>query len=160
MQVAEQTVLAWLDKMPVRLTRLRVSVARALLQERQPPTAEVLYRRLDEWGESTSLGSVYRILKEWEDAGLLQREWQVSALGNKAVYLLKGDPRQKQSYTLRCTACGRQQRVADPAVAAQVAQACHLGGYTLPAEIVVAVRCASCGDRGAAASSAAPVLAG
>lgn len=134
----------WMSKSKVRMTRARLGVARLLLLQSQPPSAELLFRLLVDRGEEISLGSVYRILKQMEEEGLVRREWQTSALGSKAVYAIHGDARRKRAYVLRCTGCGRQQRVNDAALASQLANVAHLEGFQLPADIAIPALCHDC----------------
>lgn len=140
----ERAVLTWLAKSPVRLTRLRVNIGRVLMTAPEAPTAEELYHQLLKWDESVSLGSVYRILKEWEDGGMVTRKRPLSSPGNKAVYEINGQPRAPRACVLRCTACGRQQRFTDTALAEQLLQACHQQRFQTSGDFVIASVCQDC----------------
>lgn len=142
---AERRALVWLDQSVGRLTRSRIVIARALLGESRPPTAELLYRRLIEWGEDISLASVYRILKQWEETGKVRREWQLGSSGNKAVYVLGGDLAPTPACVFRCTLCGRRQPIADADVASLLAQACRQQRFRPASELVIPVQCDCCG---------------
>lgn len=147
----ERAVLKWLAKTPVRLTRLRVNVGRVLMIAPEPPTAEELYHQLLRWDESVSLGSVYRILKEWEDGGLVTRKRHLSSPGSKAVYEINGKPKIVRACVFHCPQCGRQQRFADATLAEQLAHACQQQRFQPAGDFVVTVVCHDC-----AAHSASP----
>jgi Fur family ferric uptake transcriptional regulator len=137
-------VQEWKRKSPLRVTRARVSVAEVLLHQDQPLSAELVFRELLDKGEDVSLGSVYRILKQMEDEGLVQRERQLSYGGYKAVYSIYSDAARDRAYWFCCDRCGRRQRVPDTSVAGHLFESAALERYSLPAEIIVTARCDSC----------------
>lgn len=137
-------VQEWKRKSPLRVTRARLSVAEVLANQGQPLSAELVFRELLDKGEDVSLGSVYRILKQMEDEGLVQRERQLSYGGYKAVYSILCKSARDRAYWLRCDICGQQHRVPDSTVVGQMLDAAALDGYVLPAEIIVIARCAGC----------------
>lgn len=137
-------VQEWMRKSPLRVTRARASVAAVLLEQTQPISAEVVFRCLLEIGEDVSLGSVYRILKQMEEDGLVLRDRHVSSGGVKAAYSIAGTPVPGRSYVLRCDVCQRQQRIANAVLAAQLASVAALEGYALDTDIVIPARCRDC----------------
>lgn len=137
-------VKEWMRKSPLRITRARASVAAVLLRQDHPMSAELVFRQLIGDGEDVSLGSVYRILKQMEDEGLVQRERQVSAGGVKAVYTIPDDGAQKRCYVFHCDVCQRRQRITDTTLAGQLANVASIEGYDLPAEILIPARCRGC----------------
>jgi Fur family ferric uptake transcriptional regulator len=134
----------WKRKSPLRITRARAGVATVLLNHEHPLGAEQIFRQLLASGEDVSLGSVYRILKQMEDDGLVQRERQVSSGGAKAVYTIPGDAPHSRVYVFQCDVCQRRQRISDATLAGQLASVAAVEGYTLPAEIVIPARCRTC----------------
>lgn len=139
-----ERVREWMRKSPLRITRARTSVAAVLLRHPEPISAEVVFRELLDTGEDVSLGSVYRILKQMEDDGLVHRDRQLSSGGVKAVYSIQAEAAQSRAYTFRCDVCGRQQRIADGTLAAQLANVAVMEGYLLPPEINIPARCRTC----------------
>lgn len=137
-------VQEWKRKSPLRVTRARASVADVLVSQSQPLSAELVFRKLLDKGEDVSLGSVYRILKQMEDEGLVQRERQLSYGGYKAVYSIYCKTSRDRAYWFRCDLCGGQHRVPDTTLAGQLLEAAALDGYVLPDEIIVTARCADC----------------
>lgn len=140
----QQRVQEWMRKSPLRMTRARLSVADMLLRHTEPLSAEVVFRKLLDTGEDVSLGSIYRILKEMEDDGLVLRDRHISSGGMKAVYAIASDIPASRAYVFRCDVCHRQQRITDAGLAAQLANVAALEGYQLPADIVIPARCRSC----------------
>lgn len=143
-EAGERAVLTWLAKTPVRLTRLRVNVGRVLMTAPEPPTAEELYQQLLRWDESVSLGSVYRILKEWEDSGLVTRKRHLSNPGSEAVYQINGQPKVMRAFVFQCPACGRQQRFTDTALAEHLAHACQQQRFQAAGDFLIAAVCQAC----------------
>jgi Fur family ferric uptake transcriptional regulator len=139
-----ERVEEWKRKSPLRITRARAGVATVLLNHDHPMGAEQIFRQLLANGEDVSLGSVYRILKQMEDDGLVQRDRQISSGGTKAVYTIPGDTAHNRVYTFECDVCRRRQRIADPTLAGQLANVATVEGYTLPGEIIIPARCRSC----------------
>ncbi|MRW84611.1 hypothetical protein GJ698_10990 [Pseudoduganella sp. FT26W] len=140
----QQRVQEWMRKSPLRITRARSSVAAVLLRQAEPITAELLFRRLLDIGEDVSLGSVYRILKQMEEDGLVLRDRHVSSGGIKAVYAIASVTAPSRAYVFRCDVCHRQQRIADAVLAVQLANVATLEGYALGTEIVIPARCRDC----------------
>lgn len=137
-------VQEWKRNSPLRVTRARASVAEVLLHHSEPLSAEVVFRLLLDKREDVSLGSVYRILKQMEDEGLVQRERQLSYGGYKAVYSIYCESKRDRAYWFCCDLCGRRQRVPDTLLAGQLLDAAALENYAMPAEIVVTARCGGC----------------
>lgn len=137
-------VQEWKRKSHLRVTRARVSIAEVLMHQSQPLSAELVFRALQDKGEDVSLGSVYRILKQMEDEGLVQRERELSYGGYKAVYSIKCASARDRAYWFRCDVCGRQHRVPDTSMVGHMVDAAALDGYVLPKEIIVTARCSGC----------------
>lgn len=101
----------------LRAARLRPTIARiAILQvvEAVGPravSAEDVFQRTATRGTQTSLGTIYRVLQQLQERGLLLREWDA---GRRMLYRLKPDGAQDQSLYLVCRRSGRHTRVIDP----------------------------------------------
>lgn len=141
---AHERVQEWIRNSPLRITRARSALAAVLLRQSKPVGAEVVFRLLFEDGENISLGSVYRILKQMEDDGLVLRDRHVTSNGVKAIYSIRSDEAQSRRYLFHCTVCGRQQRIADAVLAGQLANVAALEGFELADEIAIPTRCRDC----------------
>lgn len=141
---AYQRVQEWIRNSPLRITRARSAVATTLLRQTEAISAEVVFRQLIDEGQNISLGSVYRILKQMEDDGLVLRDRHVTSNGIKAIYSIQSEAAQHRKYVFLCDVCGRQQRIADAILAGQLANVAALEGYQLPDDIVIPARCKNC----------------
>lgn len=139
-----QRVQQWLRQTSLRLTIGRMAVVRVLVQAQGPVDAESVQRGMAEQGNSTSLATVYRILKELEQHALVEREWHHNSLGTRSCYLIKLGPQRKRACYFHCDVCGRRRKLAEPALANQLAAAAEHEGYDVRQELVVVSRCAAC----------------
>lgn len=135
----------------LRAVRLRPTSARiCILQvlgatERQALNAEGIYQQLLHIGIAVSLGTIYRVLKEMELAGLLLREREASASGNKARYLIKPDQAETDSCYLVCRVCERSVLVQDAPLVEQLRLAAQSHGMEIGAQVIsVQMRCSQC----------------
>ncbi|MDZ5636437.1 Fur family transcriptional regulator [Janthinobacterium sp. GMG1] len=137
----------------LRAVRLRPTSARiCILQvlagtQRQAMNAESIYQQLLHIGIAVSLGTIYRVLKEMEGAGLLLREREASASGNKARYLIKPDQVETDSCYLVCRVCERSVLVQDMPLVEQLRQTAAAHGMEIGANVIsVQMRCSQCAD--------------
>lgn len=137
----------------LRAARLRPTSARiCILQilsasERAALHAESIYQQLLQIGIAVSLGTIYRVLKEMEQSGLLLREREASASGNKARYLIKPDRVETDSCYLVCRVCERSVLMQDAALIEQLRGTAALHGMEIGARVLsVQMRCASCAE--------------
>ncbi|WP_425251773.1 Fur family transcriptional regulator [Janthinobacterium sp. NFX145] len=137
----------------LRAVRLRPTSARiCILQvlagtQRQAMNAESIYQQLLQIGIAVSLGTIYRVLKEMEGAGLLLREREASASGNKARYLIKPDQVETDSCYLVCRVCERSVLVQDTPLVEQLRQTAVAHGMEIGANVIsVQMRCSQCAD--------------
>ncbi|PHV24910.1 hypothetical protein CSQ93_26985 [Janthinobacterium sp. BJB426] len=137
----------------LRAVRLRPTSARiCILQvlagtQRQAMNAESIYQQLLHIGNTVSLGTIYRVLKEMEGAGLLLREREASASGNKARYLIKPDQVETDSCYLVCRVCERSVLVQDMPLVEQLRQTAAAHGMEIGANVIsVQMRCSQCAD--------------
>ncbi|SFP24036.1 Fe2+ or Zn2+ uptake regulation protein [Variovorax sp. OK605] len=76
---------------------------------------EEVFRRMLLRGTSASLTTVYRVLKEFEHSGLIEREWVRSRGGALAVFRYAAPDAQADAATvrMRCSGCGASTEVHD-----------------------------------------------
>lgn len=74
---------------------------------------EEVFRRMLLRGTSVSLTTVYRILKEFEQSGLIMREWVRSRGGALAVFRYKMPDAESGGVRMRCGGCGAVAEVHD-----------------------------------------------
>ena len=137
----------------LRAARLRPTSARICILQvldagaRTALNAETIYQQLSQMGIAVSLGTIYRVLKEMEQAGLLLRERGASASGNKARYLIKPDHVEEDSCYLVCRVCERSVLVQDTALVEQLCRTAGQHGMEIGARVLsVQLRCSSCAD--------------
>ncbi|MGJ7564535.1 Fur family transcriptional regulator [Variovorax sp. GB1R11] len=105
----------------LRAARIRPSVVRLCVLQTLADAGsewqrgEEVFRRMLLRGTSASLTTVYRILKEFEHSGLIEREWARSRGGALAVfrYVAPGAPADATSVRMRCSGCGSFTEVQD-----------------------------------------------
>lgn len=98
----------------LRTARIRPSVVRLCVLQTLADAGsewqrgEEVFRRMLLRGTSASLTTVYRILKEFEHSGLIEREWVRSRGGALAVfrYVEPGAGMNAASVRMRCNGCG------------------------------------------------------
>ena len=98
-----------LRRVGLKVTHPRMRILE-LLEEKQPQhhlTAEDIYRRLLEHGDEIGLATVYRVLTQFEQAGLLMRS---NFESGKAVYEL--DQGSHHDHFV-CTSCGKVEEFYD-----------------------------------------------
>ncbi|MDN2712103.1 MULTISPECIES: Fur family transcriptional regulator [unclassified Janthinobacterium] len=132
----------------LRPTSARVCILQVLAgTQRQAMNAEGIYQQLLHMGIAVSLGTIYRVLKEMEQAGLLLREREASASGNKARYLIKPEHVEADSCYLVCRVCERSVLVQDAPLVEQLRQAAVSHGMEIGANVVsVQMRCSHCAE--------------
>ena len=150
----------------LRAARLRPTSARVCVLQvlagtsRQAMNAEGIYQQLLRIGIAVSLGTIYRVLKEMELAGLLLREREASASGNKGRYLIKPERVEADSCYLVCRVCERSVLVQDAPLVEQLRQAAALHGMEIGANVLsVQMRCSQCAEE-AQAGRGRPLRAG
>lgn len=118
----------------LRSARLRPTIARiSVLQVIEAAgtgrvSAEDVFRRMLLRGTRVSIGTVYRCIHQFEDGGLLLREWD----GNrKALYRIKPDEAAEQVLYMVCRRSGCRMRVADPLLHERLRLAAHNLGVSL-----------------------------
>ena len=141
----DRQVSAWLDSARLRRTAIRVNVAAALLQSDGPTNADQIFQTLKARDGEGCLASVYRVLGELEAHGIVQRDRNSGAQGNKSIYRRQGDLAMKCDYLVRCGRCGRRHRIADPSLTGQLSLLLHSSGFKVPSELLLEAHCRDCG---------------
>jgi len=122
----------------VRPTAARVAVMNLLERALHPLQADTVFRQLSGTPGGLALGTVYRALRELEDAHLVQREWHEEPCGSrKAMYRLRGSDDPQRSVQLVCMACGQRALLPDAALHRQLVQAAATAGMALPAQPLI-----------------------
>lgn len=99
-----------LKKVGLKATLPRLKIFKLLEETKHHLSAEAIYRDLQEAGEDVSLATVYRVLTQFEQAGLVVRHHFENDL---AVFELdQGDHHDH----LVCTHCGRVEEFVDPVI--------------------------------------------
>ncbi|ODP32883.1 Fur family transcriptional regulator [Pandoraea sp. ISTKB] len=89
----------------LRVTDSRVQMLLAMERQTAPMTVEDLMRHLMTSGQSFSLGTVYRVLSDLANAGLLIRQWIDGVAGPRAIYLARANPAHVAPHRLICRLC-------------------------------------------------------
>ena len=106
-------------------------------------TAEEIFRALEESGEEIGLATVYRVLTQFEQAGILLRS---NFESGKAVYELNEG--QHHDHFI-CTACGKVEEFYDPEIEKrQQAIAKSKGWVVQDHAMALYGQCASCASKG------------
>jgi Fur family ferric uptake transcriptional regulator len=119
------------DPRELRSTGLKVTVPRLKVLElfqqsrERHMTAEDVYRKLLEEHADIGLATVYRVLTQFEQAGLLMRH---HFEGNKAVYELNEGAHHDH---LVCLQCGRVEEFYDPEIEKRQAKVARDRGFAI-----------------------------
>lgn len=120
---------AQLGKHGLRKTAGRILVLQALHAHWPVPlVAERIFLAADQPGMGVTLGTVYRVLREFEQCGLVQREHTLAAVG-KCSYLLSPAQPAPSSYHICCPCCAREHRVTDRLFLESMQRQAREGGF-------------------------------
>ena len=118
----------------LRAARLRPTIPRIAILHMvetaglQALSAEDVFRQTMARGTQVGIGTVYRVLQQLEERGLLLREWDAR---RKTLYRLKPDDAQEQPLVMVCHRSGRRLRVVDPVLHERLQAAAHKLGLSL-----------------------------
>lgn len=102
-------------------------------------SAEDVYRILQQKKEEIGMATVYRVLAQFESAGILQR---VNLGGDQAVYEL--DSEEHHDHMI-CVSCHKVEEFVDPVIEARQIKAVEaLGGELVGHSSVLYIQCAEC----------------
>lgn len=161
---ANESFSEQLRSLGIRPTVIRLCVLQTLAEsDPQWLGGEEVFRRMLKRGTATGLASVYRVIKELEKARLVQREWERSLGGARAVHRLRRTQAAQGTVRLRCGGCNASVEVVDEAlheglVRAAQAHGMQPGGPVTVQLSCVRTDCARCDDmpRQPAAERASP----
>lgn len=145
----EERIREWMRSTPLRLTQTRLDVVRALQRAARPVNAEGVFRAAQANGADVGIATIYRILRQLEQEGLVRREVLPHAPA-KACYVIRVHEEQAQC-SFACAACGRRSRIDDPALIAMVEELARRHGFVACGEQLLRGRCQDCGRDGAVA---------
>ncbi|SET77447.1 Fur family transcriptional regulator [Variovorax sp. OV084] len=147
----------------LRAARIRPSVVRLCVLQTLADAGsewqrgEEVFRRMLLRGTSASLTTVYRILKEFEHSGLVEREWARSRGGALAVfrYAAPGADADALSVRMRCNGCGTFTEVQDRELHEALVRVAQSKGLPLAGTFDVQIHgsCSSCEHRSTGESS-------
>ncbi|SEP82512.1 Fur family transcriptional regulator, ferric uptake regulator [Ectothiorhodospira magna] len=115
-----------LKKAGLKITLPRVKILQILeTAEEHHMSAETIYRQLLAAGEEIGLATVYRVLTQFEAAGLVSRH---HFEGNQAVFELE---RGRHHDHIVCVKCGRVDEFVDPIIEERQKAIADKLGYTI-----------------------------
>lgn len=134
---------AQLRKLGIRPTVIRLCVLQTLAESgAEWLGGDEVFRRMLNRGTATGLASVYRVIKELEKANLVQREWERSLGGARAVHRLRRAQSAQGMVRLRCGGCNASVDVIDEVLHQGVMRAAQAHGLPAGGPITVQVACA------------------
>lgn len=136
----------------LRALKLRATFPRAVAiavlmdcQDDEEVTPQDLYLRIERaYGNVIPLVACYRILGDFEKAGLVQHRYQVRDGRASVVYRRLPDPAKPQEACFFCTNCRTKTALDDAAAQALIRQAAHRCGFHLAAAMLLHGLCEGC----------------
>ena len=107
------------------MTEPHHSVQRRPARKRQPRTAEAIYRALVDSGEEVGLATVYRVLTQFESAGLVRRHHFEG--GHSVFEINQGEHHDH----ILCLECGRLEEFCDEEIERRQRGICQRLGFEL-----------------------------
>jgi Fur family transcriptional regulator, ferric uptake regulator len=152
--LADAQVARRLRSCGLRMTHHRQAVAQALRTAGTAPvTADEMHRRIQQAGSAVGLASVYRVLHEFERAGIVARRVLPSRV--TAFSLDDGSP----PVSRVCSRCGATAELVDSEVDALLrGLAAHHGVPAASVQLTLTTDCLGCAERGAASPTGAPAI--
>jgi Fur family ferric uptake transcriptional regulator len=127
-------------------TPARLRVVSMLEAAKAPMTAIEVFRALAGQGIDVCPATIYRVLADLANAGVLLRAWVPGCSGTRTTYSLQGDGREaRAAHRLTCGRCGHSVAFIDPGLEKRLCQAAGLhvpGGCRMP--LTVTVACLGC----------------
>ncbi|RUR70703.1 hypothetical protein EJP67_26955 [Variovorax guangxiensis] len=131
-----------LRSMGIRPTVIRLCVLQTLAESGSEWLGgEEVFRRMLARGTATGLASVYRVIKELEQAGLIQREWERSLGGVRAVHRLRRPQALEVTVRLSCGGCNASVEVVDEALHQGLMRAAQAHGLSAGGPVTVHLGC-------------------
>lgn len=142
----EAPALARLRDLRLRPTMARIAILQVMeMAAAEPLSAEDVLRQLLLRNIRTGLASVYRILREFEEHGILRREYRPSRNGAKTLHRLVQQHIDRSKDRLMCTECGGTVVLDEPEWRERLRQLAQDQGLALAGgPLVIQTICASC----------------
>nr|WP_312989935.1 transcriptional repressor [Comamonas koreensis] len=139
----EATILKRLREAKLRPTVARIGVIQIFKAAGSGAIgADDVYRSLARRGTRSSMGTVYRILSQCTNAGILLREWDGK---RTALYRLKPLDDEEPTLSLSCRRCGHQMVVDDAVLLEYVVRIAKREGVSVGAgQINIELPCGQC----------------
>lgn len=130
----------------LRPTTARSSVLQVMQESADTAlAAERVFERVDKMGVQCSLGTVYRVLHELDQCGLVQRELHAGDQAGKSRYVLAPSILPPAEYAFVCQDCRRQSVVKDKHFADLLYRYAKALGFELSlSALVVPITCNDC----------------
>ncbi|OJZ01294.1 MAG: hypothetical protein BGP22_19015 [Variovorax sp. 67-131] len=140
---ANESFSEQLRSLGIRPTVIRLCVLQTLAEsDSEWLGGEEVFRRMLRRGTATGLASVYRVIKELEKVRLVQREWERSLGGARAVHRLRRSQAPEGMVRLRCGGCNASVEVVDEALHEGLVRAAQAHGMSLGGPVTVQLACA------------------
>ncbi|MRX06624.1 hypothetical protein GJ697_02100 [Pseudoduganella sp. FT25W] len=142
----DSQVFAQLRKLGLRPTSARVCVLQVLNEHvHESLPAERIFLLLIEIGISVSLGTIYRVLNELEQRGMVHKEWYALDPAGKSRYVLASAVVAPIACQLLCPSCGRSHSVTDKLFLEALQRQARAGGSDQGlASAVISIPCNQC----------------
>jgi len=133
-----------LRKAGLKVTLPRLKILEMLGQsENRHLTAEDVYKALLESGDDIGLATVYRVLTQFESAGIVQRHYFE---GNQSVFELAEEDHHDH---MVCISCGNIVEFYDPVIEKRQEEAARERGFELTDHsLILYGRCSDCQQKG------------
>jgi len=139
---ASESFSVQLRSMGIRPTVIRLCVLQTLAESGSEWLGgEEVFRRMLARGTVSGLASVYRVIKELEKADLIQREWERSLGGVRAVHRLRPQQATGGRVRLSCGGCNASVEVIDEALHQGLMRAAQAHGLPAGGPVTVHLGC-------------------
>lgn len=139
-------VLVTLRSLKLRPTMARIAILQTMeAAAGEPLAAEDVLRHLVLRNIRTGLASVYRILREFEERGIVRREYRPSRNGAKTLHRLVAQHIDRSKDRLMCLECGATLIWDEPTLRGQLLRLAETQGLPLAGgSLIIQALCASC----------------
>jgi Fur family peroxide stress response transcriptional regulator len=134
---SDRDFIATLRDHGLQVTYQRLAIYQALYNTMEHPSAEVIYQQVRKRFPMISLGTVYKTLERFFDAGLVHK---VSPVSEVARY----DAKTSHHHHLICVSCNSIQDIEDPVLDREISLPEGSGFKLLRHQVVLHGYCPSC----------------
>lgn len=130
----------------IRPTAARIGVMEVMREaEGGYRNAEQVYLSLHDSGLRFSMASIYRVLQELSQAGLLLRHWSKTDQAGRSSFVLAPEILPPQVYTAVCPVCARRMRIGDSTFADNLHRVAQGAGFDAGLHgLTLSVTCNAC----------------